>query len=172
MRKQFILAFLAAFLVAFGLLALGGALERANAQETPKTFAVYGGVNGIWFDNQSEPADLELGGTLRASLSPHLAGIGSLYYGVDKSYLRSTVGARVTATDVNNRDFSIGFGAAYQSATEPDVRPEEWISEVSLGWRPWPETMPKLVLGAQGQYGLKSNEAAVLLAARWKLTEF
>jgi hypothetical protein len=148
-------------------------LLAAPAAAQEKVFAVYGGANVISFDGVAElPRDFEIGGTGRASLSPHISLVGSTFYGIDNSYLRGTAGVRITATDVDNRDFSVGLGAEYQASSEPDLRPEEWTTTVSLGWRPWPDTQPKLILGAGGFYGLDSNQAGALFAVRYLIGSF
>ena len=35
-------------------------------------FHVYAGANGAWFDDNANPSDLEGGGNVVASLSPHI----------------------------------------------------------------------------------------------------
>lgn len=148
-------------------------LLAAPAAAQEKVFKLYGGANAIWFDGPNGlPSDFELGAAGRASLSPHLSLVGSGWYGFSESYLRGTVGARITATDVENKDFSIGIGPEYQLSSEPKPRPEEWCAVVSLGWRPWPETQPNLVVGGQGIYGFESNQASAVLALRYFLKEF
>jgi hypothetical protein len=142
----------------------------ATAQEP--VFKIYGGANAVWFNVSDEgpvalPSDFELGGNARASLSPHISFVSSVYFGMDHSYVRGTGGLRVTATDVNDPNFSIGLGIQYQASSEPDLRPEELAPDVSIGWKPWPETRPELVVGAQGGYGLDSGQAHVLLALRY-----
>lgn len=140
----------------------------AFAAEYPvKLFA---GANAVSFDG-SLPSDFELGGTGRLSASPHLSAVGGVFYGVGHSYLRGNFGFRVTATDVDNRDFSIGIGLQYQASSEPAKRPEEWAPDVTVGWRPFAD-MPKVSVGAQGSYGLDSNTAMLILAVRYELAAF
>lgn len=129
------------------------------------------GVNTISFDG-GFPSDFEAGGSASASLSPHISGVGGVYYGFSHSYLRSTIGGRITATDVDNPNFSVGLGVSYVACTEPAIRPEELQAEVALGWRPYPVRMPKLIAGALGGYGLDSNKASLLLGLRWNLGAF
>lgn len=132
----------------------------------------YAGVNGIWFDSAAPsvyPSDFELGGTLRASLSPHLSLVGGAWYGIEHSYIRGSIGARVTATDVEDRNFSVGFGIQRHASSEPSVRPEEWAPDASVGWKPYPYQMPRVVLVAQGSYGLTSGQASALAGVRYEI---
>lgn len=128
------------------------------------------GANGVWFDDTAKPSDFELGGNVRASLSPHIAAVGAGYYGFSNSYLRGSAGIRITATDVDNPDFSVGLGMQYNFSSEPSIRPEEWTPDASIGWRPWPAEMPNVILVAQGSYGLDSNTAYVIVGARYALS--
>jgi hypothetical protein len=128
----------------------------------------YIGANAISFDANSHlPSDFEAGGGGSASLSPHITGVGSVWYGFGRTYLRGSGGFRVTATDVNDPNFSIGLGIQYQASTKPALRPNEWAPDVSIGWRPWPTQAPKVTLGAQASFGLNSNTAALLLGVRY-----
>lgn len=127
------------------------------------------GVNGIWFDDNAKPSDFELGGNVAASLSPHISLVGAGYYGFQHSYLRGCAGFRVTATDVEDENFSVDLGMQYHFSSEPAIRPEEWAPDASFGWRPWPVEMPNIIVGAQGSYGLDSNKAYVIVAVRYIL---
>lgn len=130
------------------------------------------GANGIWFDDSANPSDFEAGAAARASLSPHFSVVGSGYYGFAHSYLRGSAGIRVTATDVDNPDFSIGLGVQRHFSSEPALRPEEWAYDASIGYRPWPETNPKVTLIAQGGYGIDSNQASYLAGVRYTLGDW
>lgn len=127
------------------------------------------GVNGIWFDDNAKPSDFELGGNAAARLSPHISLVGAGYYGFQNSYLRGSAGFRVTATDVEDENFSVDLGMQYHLSSEPSIRPEEWAPDASFGWRPWPVDLPKIIIGAQGSYGLESNKAYVTVAVRYIL---
>lgn len=143
----------------------------ASAQVTaPSIFKVFAAANGIWYDGNPKLApDFEAGATARASLSNHLSGVGSLFYGFDQSYIRASLGGRITATDVSDPNFSIGAGMQYYFSSEPKIRPQEWAPDVTIGWKPWPETIPKLIIGAQGAYGLSSKQAFMLAGVRYEL---
>ena len=133
---------------------------------------VYLGANAIWFDQGAAldlPSDWELGATGRASLSPHISVVGSAFYGVDHSYWRGSAGGRITATDVNNPDFSIGLGIQRQFSSDLEIRLEEWAPDATIAWRPWPASKPKVILGLQGNYGLDSQQASVLVGVRYQL---
>jgi hypothetical protein len=137
------------------------------------TFKVYAGANAVAFDAANHtPSDFELGGAARASLSPHISLVGSAWQGLAHSYTRATAGARVTATDVNDHNFSVGIGADYQVSTNRAIRPREWCATTSLGWKPMPVKWPKIVLGGQGSYGLTSTQASALIALRYELGSF
>ena len=134
---------------------------------------IYGGVNGLWYEGIDKfPPDFELGLNGRASLSPHLSVVAAAFYGIGEAYSRGSAGIRVTATDALDPDFSVGFGIQRHASDDPGIRPEEWAPDASVGWRPWPVLMPHLVVGAQGSYGLTSNQASVLVAARYHLLSF
>lgn len=154
---------------------LGGALllapAPARAADLSDVVRFYGGVNGAWFDGPEAafPQDVEVGGNGRASLSKHLSGVGAVYYGFDHSYVRWSVGGRITATDVDNPDFSVGLGIQYHGASQNDLGPGEWAPDASFGWRPSPELYPRLVVVGQGGYGLTSNTVRVILGLRWAI---
>lgn len=134
---------------------------------------VYGAANLVTFDGAADlPSDLEAGLNGRLSLTPHVSVVGAAYYGFDNSYLRGQGGLRVTATDVDNPNFSIGIGIQYQVCSDEDIRPRELAPDVSIGWKPWPVAAPKVVVGVQGSYGLDSNQAGFLVAVRYHLFSF
>ena len=134
----------------------------------------YAGVNGVWLDSPIAlhlPADFELGGNVRASLSPHISGVGAAYYGLNHSYLRGSGGVRFTVTDAANADLSMGLGIQYHFASEPSIRPEEWAPDVSIGWRPSPVNAPKLVVIGQAAYGLDSGRVTTIAGVRYQIWE-
>ncbi len=142
----------------------------ANAQE--RVVKVYAGANTVSFDGATKfPSDYELGGSLRASLSPHISLVGSGWHGLGRSYNRASGGVRVTATDIDNNTFSCGFGIQYQISDNHDIRPEEWCPDATAAWRPW-ANLRKVSVGLQGNYGLTSNQASLLAAVRYELAGF
>lgn len=148
-------------------LALGLAVPAAAEESVVKLFA---GLNGIWYQGPGGvPSDVEAGGTARASLSPHLSLVGGAFWGFQNSYVRGSAGVRLTATDVQNPNFSVGLGLEYQASSEPALRPQEWAGTVTVGWRPLPEKLPRVVLGVQGITGLDSRQIALVAAIRYQL---
>lgn len=164
MRKLLIAA--ALLLVAGPVLAQTVPPQRVEWRDVIKVAV---GANGIWFDDNAKPSDFELGGNIAASLSPHVAVVGSTYYGFDHSYVRGATGFRITSSNVEDPNFSVGLGMQYNFSSENDIRPQEWTPDASLGFRPWPEEMPNVILIAQGSYGLDSNRAYVIAGVRYKL---
>jgi len=155
-------------------LLLAAVLIAAPASAEIPQIKFYAGAQGAWYDNASLPSDFELGGTAKASLQKHLSLVGSSFYGINESYLRGSAGVRYTvaqdATDDPNRsDFSIGIGAQYNVSSEPEIRPEEWTGDVSVGWRPWPADMPALILVGQSSYGFTSEKVNAILGIRVEL---
>lgn len=153
-----------------GLILAALLLASPAIAQTRDVVAINAGANLVSFDG-TLPSDFELGGTARASLSAHLSLVGGVFFGIDNSYARGSFGGRVTATDVTNPDFSVGFGIQYQASSEPAIRPEEWAPDVTVGWKPFPD-LPKVTVGASGSYGLESNTAMLTLAVRYRLTSF
>ena len=160
--------------VPFQVLLAGSLLVGASsvqAADLSDVVRFYAGVNGAWFDggDAAFPADVELGGNGRASLSPHLSAVGSAYYGFDHSYARWSVGGRITATDVDDPNFSVGLGLQYHGASQNDLGPQEWAPDASFGWRPSPASLPRLLVVGQGAYGLTSEKVRAILGLRWAL---
>jgi len=158
MRKLWFTAGLVALLLTTMLL-------NANAQAVVK---VYAGANGIWVADEARPADFELGGSAAASLSPHIAAVGGIWYGVAHSYIRGSAGARYTVTDASDPNFSIGLGGSYHFSSEPAIRPEEFCVEAAIGWKPWPQ-LYRVTLVALGAYGLDTSEAHMIAGVRYDI---
>jgi hypothetical protein len=128
---------------------------------------VHAAANAVWFDDDAKPSDFEVGATGSASLSPHISVVGGIFAGVANSYVRANPGIRITATDVERQDFSIGLGIAYQLSSE-SARPQEWTPNVALGWGPW-KSLPRLTVGGEFGYGLESETAFAIAAARYSI---
>jgi hypothetical protein len=155
-------------LAALSFLALAG-YQSAHADPV---LTPYVGANSISYNNNIA-SDFELGGGGSASLSPHISAVGSAWYGVGHTYLRGTIGARVTASDVNDPNFSIGIGGQYNASSKPDLRQEGWDGDVTLGWRPYPEKWPQAALVAQGAYMFSEpNNVYLMLGVRYALRPF
>jgi hypothetical protein len=127
------------------------------------------GAHGVFYDDNLRPSDFEIGGATAAALSNHLAVVGSTWFGVDESYLRGSLGLRATATEPTDESFAIGVGIQRQACSEPSIRAEEWQGDVSVGWKPWPTTQPRLIVALQGFYGLDTGEAGALAGLRYAL---
>lgn len=152
-------------------LIIAAALLCATAASADPVLTPYVGANAISY-SKNLASDFELGGGGSASLSPHISAVGAAWYGVGHTYLRGTVGARVTASDVNDPNFSIGLGMQYNASSKPSLRPQEWDADATIGWRPYPESMPAIALIAQGAYGLTSETVYLMLGVRYALKPF
>jgi hypothetical protein len=135
--------------------------------------SLYGGINGVWFqDTEALPApfkaDIEAVGHGKISLSPHLSGVGTVAYGFSNTYFRYSAGGRVTVTDTENKNFSMGLGIEYRGASIPGLKPDEWCPGAAVAVKPWPARYPKLIVGGEGWYGLETQRAGMALAARWQ----
>lgn len=138
--------------------------------QAEEVLKLYAGGNVSWPNSEALPMNYELGANARASLSEHLALVGAAYAGVkDPGYARASFGLRVTATDVNDPNFSIGVGIQRHVSNDGTVRPEEWMTDVSLGWRPMPERFSRVIVGAQAGYGLDTETTYGILALRFFL---
>lgn len=158
---------LVAAVLVLGLMLALVIVGTARAQGFANTTILAAGVNGVWLDAVSDPG-LEASGNAAMSLSPHLSLVGGLSAGLGTdSYLRSTVGVRVTATDVDNPDFSVGLGIQYRNTSDPNRGPSEWCPDVSVGLKPLPMRFPSVALVGQGWYGMHSDVAGCLIGLRY-----
>jgi len=163
-----LLLFLLLILLAPSVRASGVGVTAAAAGEAVPSVAI--GGNGVWYRGDlSLPDDFEFGANGALSASPHISAVGAVYYGVEHSYLRGSVGVRVTATDVNDPNFAIGIGFQRHMSGEPNIRPEEWSPDVSIGWRPSPLNMPRVILAFQAGYGLDSEQTWLTAGIRYAL---
>lgn len=101
------------------------------------------GGQGSWSDQGSTPAlnEFEAVGKGALSITPHVSVVGSVAYGVNQPYIRSSIGARITATDVTDDTFSVGVGASRWFVNDPADALDEWAVEAAVGWKPltrWP----------------------------------
>jgi len=115
------------------------------------------GAQGAWFsggDDQEDMGDIEATGRGALSITPHVSVVGGAAYGFSNSYLRSSLGVRLTATDVNDQDFSVGIGVARHFRSEPGPL-DEWCAEAGLGWKPL--TSSSVLLTASSAVGLDSG---------------
>lgn len=117
------------------------------------------GVNGAWLTGTDAawPADFEAHGIIWTSLTPHIDLYGSLQYGFSNSYLRGIGGAKVTATDVNDPNFSLYLLAGYRGGSVDALQPSEWATGAGFGWRPSPENWPRFLIAGEASLGMESN---------------
>jgi hypothetical protein len=143
--------------------------HRCHGADLADVVHVYGGVNGVWFQGPTTnfPRDLEAGGTASASLSPHISVVSALFYGFDQAYWRWGVGPRITVTDVDDKNFSVGLGASFRGGSQPSILPREWTAEATFGWVPV-ASLTRLVVIGEGGYGLTTSKGSALLGLRWK----
>ena len=136
-----------------------------------KVFGAAVAAQGVWFasDSTARRGDAEAGLSARASLSPHISLVGSGFYGGRGQYVRYAGGVRVTATDAQDADFSIGIGYQYRGSSDARLKPDEWGPDVTLGWRPWPGVYPNLLLNLHSWYGIGSGAGAVSVGIRYAL---
>ena len=128
------------------------------------------GVNGYWADAVTPvPDDIEGGLHVYASLSPHVMAVGSAAYGFQHSYQRGSIGARFTASNPDNPWFSVHVGGQYHFSSEPAIRSEGFAPEAAIGWVPWPQTQPAVVLTALGSYNIEANRASLTAGIRYEL---
>ena len=154
-------------LAAAALLALGK-VAICRADGLANTTSLYAGANGVWFDGANAPGPtLEAAGNASMSLSPHLSLVGAVGFGLTKTYVRSSGGIRVTATDVDDPNFSVGLGVQYHASSVKELGRSEWCPDVSVGLRPWPQKWPAISLTALGWYGLDSKSAGCDAGARY-----
>ena len=146
------------------------AADDCDGADLSDVVRVYVGGNGTWIDGPATafPSDFEGGGRAVASLSPHISVGSDVYYGFRNTYIRWSVGPRITVTDVDNRNFSVGLGASYHGGSEASVLPEEWVADASFGWRIAP-SVPRLIVVGQGGYGFTTSKARGILGLRWQL---
>lgn len=145
--------------------------REGDCADLKEVIRLHLGVNSAWFDGPttSVPNDIELGANASASLSPHLSAVGGAYYGTRNVYARWSAGARVTVTDVDNPDFSVGLGAQYHGGNYDEVLPEEWMADASFGWRPFPNAMHRLVVVGQAGHGLSTSKSRAILGLRYSI---
>lgn len=143
----------------------------SHASTLSESVGFAAGANAVWLDGPGAgfPVDLEAAGTAKASLSPHLSAVAGLAYGFSHSYIRWDAGFRATATDVDNPNFNLYLGIRYRGGSITAVQPSEWAPDAGLGWKPWPEALPNIVIGADASYGLDSARSQAYLAVRYLL---
>lgn len=131
----------------------------------------YLSANGVWYDQTKLPSDFEGGLNLKASLTPHISLVGSGDYGFEHSYTAGAAGVRFTLSEPGEQNLSVGLGAQYNVSNKHDLRPQETSLDATVGFRPFSYEQPKVILGAQGRYGLQSHTASALIGIRYQITK-
>jgi hypothetical protein len=145
-------------------LSLASAAHGASLWEAA-TFGI--GGQGVWVDEGTAPAFRDAEAIARAALgvTPHVNLVGGASYGVDKSYLRGSGGVRLTATDVNDPNFSIGIGISRHYASEPGSGLDEAAGEAAIGWKPFASS--NVVLTGLAAVGLDTGRRLFSAGVVW-----
>jgi hypothetical protein len=137
-------------LLAIGLVCRPSSCHAANIWQS----TVFGiGAQGAWYNN-ADNGDIEATGRAALSVTPHISVVGGVAYGFSNTYLRQSIGARITATDVNDPTFSVGLGISRHFRSEPGGL-QEWAGEAAIGWKPMEGS--KLIVTALAAYGMDSR---------------
>ena len=118
------------------------------------------GGGGVWVDEGAGPAfrDVEAGLAAAVSLTPHVSVIGSVNYGVDRSYVRGSGGVRLTATDVEDQTFSVGVGISRHYVSDPGSGMDEAAAEGAIGWKPLANS--RIYLTGLAAFGIDTGRRA------------
>lgn len=113
-------------------------MPRAHAASLWQATSLSVGGAGRWLhqDGAQKASDFEGIANVALSLTPHVSITGGVAHGLNRSYTREYVDARITATDPNRPDFNIWIGAGrYFSAHEGDGL-DEYAGKAGIGWTP------------------------------------
>lgn len=137
-------------LLGAGLLFQPSSCHAANLWES----AVFGvGAQGAWYNGSSD-GDMEATARAAVSVTPHISLVGGAAYGFSHTYLRESLGARITATDVSDSSFSVGMGISRHFRSEPGGL-QEWAGEAAIGWKPLASS--SVLVTAMAAYGIESR---------------
>lgn len=127
------------------------------------------GGQGVWVDEGGASAlrDAEAIGRASIGVTPHVNLVGGISYGVDKSYLRGSGGVRLTATDVNDPNFSIGIGISRHYVSEPGAGLDEAAGEAAIGWKPFASS--RVILTGLAAYGLDTGRRVFSAGIVWPM---
>lgn len=141
-------------IVTLALVGLGFLCTPSHAANVWQSTTFGIGAQGAWY-NSADNGDLEATGRAALSVTPHISVVGGLAYGFSGTYLRENIGARITATDVNDQTFSVGLGVSRHFASEHGHSLEEWAGEAAVGWKPMVNS--NLIVTALAAYGIDSR---------------
>jgi hypothetical protein len=127
-------------------------------------------AQGCWVDAVKPiPDDFEGGLNVAASVQPHLALVGAAYYGFQHSYQRGSLGVRFTASNPDDPYFSVHVGGQYHFSSDPGLRAQGFAPDAAVGWVPWPQTQPAVILVMLGSYNIDANQAVLTAGVRYEL---
>lgn len=156
-------------LVATGLALMASFLvvEDGDCANIWQAASVGIGGQGVWVDEGGLSAfrDAEAIGRASVGITPHVNLVGGVSYGVDKSYLRGSGGVRITATDVNDPNFSIGIGISRHYVSEPGAGLDEAAGEAAIGWKPFATS--RVILTGLAAYGLDTGRRVFSAGVVW-----
>jgi hypothetical protein len=135
------------------LLAIGFMCKPAHAANIWESTVFGVGAQGAWLDT-ADNGDFEATGRAALSVTPHISAVGGVAYGFSGTYLRESIGVRVTATDVNDQTFSVGVGISRHFRSEPGGL-QEWAGETAIGWKPLANS--SFVVTALAAYGIDTH---------------
>ena len=127
------------------------------------------GASAIWFDDEAKPSDVEASIHGSAAPSGHISAVAMAAFGFDHSYVRGSAGLRFRVSDAANPRLGMAIGIQRHMSSEPELRPEEFAADVSMGWKPWPQS-PRVSLNGIATYGLDSNLATIALGVRYRFS--
>ena len=119
------------------------------------SLAIGGQGKAIYRNGVTEDREFEGIGNVDFRVTPRISVTGGVAFGFQDSYTRQQVGARFTATDRNDHDFTIWIGAGRYFAKNYTDGLDESAGEAGLNWKPldnWP-----FVVGATSAYGFDSG---------------
>lgn len=156
--------------LALGLALLASFTDDGDCSNVWQAASLGVGGQGVWVDSGNFPAFRDAEAIVRASvgITPHVNIVGGVSYGVDKSYLRGSGGVRLTATDVNDPNFSIGIGISRHYVSEPGAGMDEAAGEAAIGWRPFPSS--NVILTGLAAIGLDTGRRVFSAGLVWAVT--
>lgn len=159
-RLTSMFAILAALLVAPTVHAAG-----ANPLEA---LSISVGVAERWLDGGEQPStrDFEAIGNAAFGVTNHLDITGGVAWGVQGSYVRGHVDARIVATDASDPKFNLWVGVGRYFSEEPSDGLNEWAGKAGVGWAPF--TVP-VVLGVTAGVGFDTERRTISASASWPI---
>lgn len=148
------------------LIVLSSMALEARADDT---IGLTAGINGVFFNNEASPSDIEVGVATQLGVTTHISLPAQLWFGLGvdgEQYTRGTGGFQITATDANRKDFSAGLGGEYQLAS--GVRHEGWRWTSNIGFRPT-QKWPRVLATVKAAVNTKLEESEVIGGLRYRI---